>query len=340
MKILSVTDIRKLIQIIGLQNFFKQLIGALEEDFGRWNEFTLTSRYGMFFPHGVIELMPCADRQFYTFKYVNGYPDNPLQGKLTVVALGLLSEVGSGYPLMLTEMTLLTAFRTAATGVLAAKYLARENAASLAIIGTGAQAEFQVLAFAATYPLESVRFFDTDPLAMAKFSHNMAAQKFRLMPCRSAAEAVCDADIAITATAAQKRQSLFEFEDIAPGAYIHAMGGDSPGKTELSAKLLNRVKLVVEYKPQSLVEGEVQQCSAELIHAELWELVCGKKPGRLDNQEITLFDSVGFALEDYSVLRVVYELAKHYHIGTESALIPEPDDPKNLFGVLQDFDRQ
>jgi ornithine cyclodeaminase len=333
-KILNVTDIRKLVQIIGLENFFKRIICALEQDFGRWNEFILTPRYATYFPEGVIELMPCADQRLYTFKYVNGYPNNPLKGKLTVIALGLLSDVDSGYPLMISEMTLLTACRTAATGVLAAKYLAREDAKSLAIIGTGAQAEFQVLAFAAFFQLEEVRFFDTDPQAMVKFSRNLAEQKFRLALCHNIVDAVRDADIVVTATAAKKRQFLFEFEDISAGAYIHAMGGDSPGKTELSAEFLSQAKVVVEFKPQSLVEGEVQQCTADVIYAELWELVCKNKPGRQDNQEITLFDSVGFALEDYSILRVVYELAKEHQLGTESALIPELDNPKDLFGLL------
>lgn len=335
MKILTVTDIQKLIQIIGLENFFKRVIKALEEDFGRWSEFILSPRHVTLYPHGVIELMPCAGQQHYAFKYVNGHPDNPLKGKLTVVAIGLLSDVGSGYPLMISEMTLLTAFRTAATGVLAAKYLAREDAKSLAIIGTGAQAEFQVMAFAGFFQLEEVCFFDTDLQAMVKFARNLSGQKFTLIPCSSIIEAVRHADIVITATAAKKRQSLFEFEDISSGTHIHAMGGDCPGKTELSAEFLNHVKLVVEYKPQSLVEGEVQQCAASLIYAELWELVCKNKPGRQNNHEITLFDSVGFALEDYSILRVVYELAKEYQLGTESALIPELNDPKNLFGLLR-----
>ncbi|MDO9049598.1 MAG: ornithine cyclodeaminase [Methylobacter sp.] len=334
MRILTVTDIRELIQVVGMENFFKRIIAALEEDFGRWNEFILSPRHGTYYPQGVIELMHCADQQLYAFKYVNGYPGNPLKGKLNVVAIGLLSDADNGYPLMLSEMTLLTAFRTAAAGVLAAKYLAREDAKSLAIIGAGAQAEFQVLAFAGFFQLEEVRFFDTDPQAMVKFSRNLAGQEFRLIPCGSIVEAVRYADIVITATAAKKRQSLFEFEDISPGTYIHAMGGDCPGKTELSAEFLKQVKLVVEYKPQSLVEGEVQQCAADLIYAELWELVCKNKPGRQNSQEITLFDSVGFALEDYSILRVVYELAKEYQLGTESYLIPELNDPKNLFGLL------
>lgn len=335
MKILSVKDIQKLIQIIGLDNFFKHVITALEEDFGRWNEFILSPRHVTHYPHGVIELMPCADQQYYAFKYVNGHPDNTLEGKLTVVAIGLLSDAGSGYPLMISEMTLLTAFRTAATGVLAAKYLAREEAKSLAIIGTGAQAEFQAYGFASSFQLEEIRFFDTDPAAMVKFSQNLSGQKFTLIPCTSSIETVRHADIVITATAAKRRQSLFELEDISSGAHIQAMGGDCAGKTELSAEFLNQVKLVVEYKPQSLVEGEVQQCAANLIYAELWELVCKNKPGRQNNHEITLFDSVGFALEDYSILRIVYELAIEYQLGTESPLIPELIDPKNLFGLLK-----
>ncbi|MGZ8187017.1 MAG: ornithine cyclodeaminase [Methylobacter sp.] len=334
MKILTVTDILKLIQIIGLKNFFKRVIAALEEDFGRWNEFILSPRHVTHYPYGVIELMPCADQQHYTFKYVNGHPGNTLKGKLTIVAIGLLSDAGSGYPLMISEMTLLTAFRTAATGVLAAKYLAREGIKSLAIIGTGAQSEFQVCGFAGFYPLKEVRFFDADPQAMIKFSRNLSRQKYTLIPCDSITEAVRNADIVITATAAKRRQSLFEIEDISSGTHIHAMGGDCPGKTELSGEFLNHVKLVVEYKPQSLVEGEVQQGPADLIYAELWELVCKNKPGRQNNEEITLFDSVGFAVEDFSILRVVYELAKEYQLGTELTLIPELNDPKNLFGLL------
>ncbi|MGZ8911162.1 MAG: ornithine cyclodeaminase, partial [Methylococcaceae bacterium] len=300
MKILTVTDIRELLQIIGLESFFKRVTTALEEDFGRWREFSLSPRHGTYYPDGVIELMPCADQRLYAFKYVSDYPGNPLKAKLTVAAIGLLSDAINGYPLMISEMTLLTAFRTAATGVLAAKYLAREDAKSLAIIGTGAQSEFQALAFAGFFQLEEVRFFDTDPQAMVKFSRNLSGQKFRLVPCSSIIEAVRDADIVVTATAAKKRQFLFEFEDISSGAHIHSMGGDCPGKTELSAEFLNHVKVIVEYTPQTLAEGEVQQCEANLVYAELWELVGKYKPGRQNNQEITLFDSVGFALEDYS----------------------------------------
>ncbi|WP_020564129.1 ornithine cyclodeaminase [Methylosarcina fibrata] len=334
MKLLTVTDIRELVHIIGLEKFFDRIVLALEEDFGRWHEFNLSPRHATHYPHGVIELMPCSDNSLYAFKYVNGHPGNTLKDKLSVIAVGQLSEVEAGYPLMICDMTLLTAFRTAATGVLAARYLARHDAASLAIIGTGAQAEFQAIGFSRFFGLNSIRFYDCDSRAMAKFSANLKRQRWALMPCRSIIEAVSRADIVITATAAKKRQSLFEIGDIAAGTHIHAMGGDCPGKTEFSENLLRQVKLVVEYMPQSLQEGEAQQVGPGQVHAELWELIAGKKAGRENAEEITLFDSVGFALEDYSILRVVYELASVYRLGTELSMLPEPEDPKNLFGLL------
>lgn len=334
MKILTVADIQKLINVIGMEVFFNRLVLALKEDFTRWHEFMLSPRLAAHYPHGVIELMPCAGRRLYSFKYVNGHPGNPLNGKLNIVAVGMLSDIASGYPLMISEMTLLTAFRTAATGALAALYLARDDAKTLAIIGNGAQAEFQAMAFASFFALEDIRFFDLDANAMNKFARNLSGRNFRLTPCSNISDAVHKADIVITATAAKKRQSLLKMEDISPGTFIHAMGGDCPGKTELSPEFLEQVKLVVEYIPQSLVEGEVQQCRADLIHAELWELVCKSKPGREHQHEITLFDCVGFALEDFSVLRVVYELAKQYQLGTELPMIPDLSDPKDLFGLL------
>ena len=334
MKILTVDDVVQLIMLVGIDRFITTVIEALHDDFKRWSDFHLSARHAVHFPYGVIELMPCADDDFYAFKYVNGHPQNPRAGKLSVVAIGQLSDSRTGYPLMLSEMTLLTAVRTAAVGALAAQYLAREHAVSLAVIGTGAQAEFQVIAFNCLFPLQAVYFYDIDPLAMHKFSDNLAALSLQQLACHSITEAVASADIVATATAAKARQNLFVFQDILPGTHIHAMGGDCPGKTEFSAELIRQCKVVVEYKPQSIDEGEMQQCAEYPVHAELWELVCNKKPGRINDQEITLFDSVGFALEDYSILRVVYQLAQRYQLGMECTMVPELSDPKNLFGLL------
>lgn len=334
MKIITVADIQKLVKTIGIETFLDRLIQRLEHDFSRWPEFRKSSRHATHYPQGVIELMPCADERFYAFKYINGHPGNTAKGKLSVISTGQLSDVSTGYPLLLAEMTLLTAFRTAATGALAAKYLARADAQTLAIIGTGAQSEFEVLGFKRLFPLNEIRLYDKDPAAMAKFVRNLQAYDFKLKPCGEIREAVKDADIVITATAAKCRQSLFSLPDIAPGSHIHAMGGDCPGKTELPPELLAAAKIIVEYIPQSIEEGEVQQGGIENIYAELWELTAGNKPGRETPDEVTLFDAVGFALEDYSALCLINELALEHDLGQDLDILPQPADPKDLFGLL------
>ena len=334
MKLIDVKTLEQIISQKGLRNFNLQLIQALENDFAHWETFHKSPRHATHYPHGVIELMPCANDDFYTFKYVNGHPDNTRDGKLCVAAMGLLAEVPHGYPLMVSEMTLLTALRTAATAALGAKYLARKDSHHLSIIGNGAQAEFQAHAMMALFSITQISFFDIDSKAMDKFAKNMAHQDIKLLPCGSIAEAVSQTDIIITATAAKKRVELFTIDQIKEGTHIHAMGGDCPGKTEFSADILKQCKVVVEYVPQSKEEGEIQQGDVSLIDAELWEIITGKKSGRENDQEITFFDSVGFALEDFSILKLVYQLAEEMNLGKEIELIPDLGDVKDLFSVL------
>ena len=319
----------------GLAGFLLKLVKTLQEDFGRWKEFKKSPRHATHFDHGVIELMPCADRQLYAVKYVTGHPDNTLKGRLSVVAVGQLSEVATGYPLMISEMTLLTALRTAATSVLAAQYLAQQESACLAIIGTGAQSEFQTIGFCHHFRIREVRFYDVDKHAMQRFAAHMAREKIPAMACDNIMDAVDQADIIITATASKQHQVLFNRADVKPGAHINALGGDCPGKTELGRDLLTHSRVVVEYLPQSLTEGEIQLCGPEYVYAELWELVGGFKSGRENDRQITIFDSVGFALEDFSALRLIYALANDLQLGRECDLLPELADPKDLYGLLR-----
>jgi ornithine cyclodeaminase len=156
----------------------------------------------------------------------------------------------------------------------------------------------------------------------------------RQKKCLSAAEAVAGADIIVTATADRSRMRLFGHECVRPGVHINALGGDCPGKTEIDPELVGKSKLVVEFLDQTRREGEMQNLENPIVYAELWELASGRKPGRETEQEITLFDSVGFALEDFAILKLVHDLADQLDLGSEIDLIPEPEDPKNLFGVL------
>jgi len=334
MMLIDINTLLKIINKTGLNNFYLQLIKTLEEDFSHWHEFDKSPRHATHSAKGVIELMPCSNQQFYSFKYVNGHPSNIAENKLCVAAVGMLSDAQNGYPLMISEMTILTALRTAAIGALAAKYLARKDSHNLAIIGTGAQAEFQVLAFNSIFPLHNISFFDIDKQAMDKFAYNLKDYNFQLIPCSNIKQCVANADIVVTATAAKKRSKLFTINDIKDGTHIHAMGGDCPGKTEFSTDILERSKVVVEFLEQSLHEGEIQQADKSIVYAELWEIIQAKKMTRETDSETTFFDSVGFALEDFSILRLVYQLAQDMNLGEEVNLIPLLDNPKDLFGLL------
>lgn len=339
MKIISVESLVKLISLHGFDNYMRDLIKALKRDFSRFESFTKIPRPCMHVPGGVLELMPiCDNKLYYTFKYVNCHPKNPGIGKQTVVATGQLSEISTGYPLMYSEMTILTALRTAATTALATDLMARKDAKVLAIIGTGAQSEFQVLAMKLIRDIKEVRFFDIDSKALDKFEHNMNSKGFMLTRCKDAKDAVRGADIITVCVAAKAHLDVIKSEWVQKGVHINGLGGDTVGKTELELSILKRSKIVVEYFEQSFVEGEIQRLSKreakKLVKAELHELVKGVKKGRENDNEITLYDCVGIALEDYSILRLTYELAQKYNIGKELNLTPATQDPKDLIGVL------
>ncbi|MBS0350781.1 MAG: ornithine cyclodeaminase [Proteobacteria bacterium] len=333
-RIITINDIKTILKRKQLKNFFLELIEELKKDFIRWQDFKKTPRHATHYKHGVIELMPISDEFFYSFKYVNGHPFNPWAGKLNVVAVGLLAEVISGYPLLISEMTLLTALRTAATSALAASYLIKPGARAMAMIGTGSQSEFQALAHHFILGIDQIHYYDIDSAAMDKFAKNLAAYPLQLIPAQSVAEAINQVDVITTATAAKAKVTVLSDLLVHSGVFINAIGGDCPGKTELDPSIFERSKIVVEDLEQTRLEGEIQHLQgAQSIYAELWELVDGRKPGRTHPDEIFIFDSVGFALEDYSILKYIYRLSQEYHLGTIMDLVPVLKDPKNLFSL-------
>lgn len=332
-RVVTVEDIGQLIKKVTLQNFFLKLIDQMTSDFARWEEFQKSPRHAIHAPSGIIELMPIADRDLYSFKYVNGHPNNPKKNKQTVIAFGMLSSMETGYPLLISEMTVLTAIRTAATSAMASQYLTRKDAKTFGIIGTGAQSEFQVLAHHFALGLNEIYYFDKDPHAMEKFAKNLEPYELNLKPCKSGHEVLSHSDLITTATAQEGHHKILEAGWVKPGLHINKIGGDSSGKTELDPKLIVKCKIVVELLDQTKKEGEIQQVDAP-IYGALWELAAGRKAGRESEEEVTLFDSVGFALEDYSVLRLVYELSEKYQIGHKLDMVPDIQDPKNLFGSV------
>jgi ornithine cyclodeaminase len=329
---IGVEDMRRLVRSTGTKAFLTQLAFYVRSDFSRWTEFEKSARVASHSREGVIELMPTSDGRLYTFKYVNGHPNNPRTGRLTVTAFGVLADVASGYPLLISEMTLLTALRTAATSAFAASVLARPNSRVMALVGAGAQSEFQALAFQAMLGIEEVRVYDPDSHAVDKFTANAAGFGLKLVRSASVAEAVAGADIVTVCTAVKGRQAVVNAGMLSPGTHINAIGGDCPGKTELHADILAVGKYFVEFTPQTRVEGEIQQAPADYPVAELWEVLAGVKDGRTGDADITVFDSVGFAIEDFSALRLVHDLTAERRKLVD--LVPELADPKNLYGEL------
>ena len=331
----SVANMMRLINRTGLSEMLTGIAAYIEEDFRRWELFDKAPRVASHSDVGVIELMPTSDGQVYGFKYVNGHPKNTAEGLQTVTAFGLLANVQTGYPVLLSEMTLLTALRTAATSALVAKYLAPEGADTMALIGNGAQSEFQATAFRAICGVTKLRLYDIDPAATQKVLRNLSDQGFELTACSSAQEAIEGAQIITTCTADKQYATILTDNMVGAGVHINAIGGDCPGKTELHKDILSRADVFVEYPPQTRIEGEIQQMPADFPVTEMWEVITGKAKGRRDARQITLFDGVGFATEDFSALRYLRDQLESTGLYEALDMIADPDDPRDLFGMVR-----
>jgi ornithine cyclodeaminase len=331
----SVENMMGLVNHSGIETVLLELSDAVEADYRRWETFEKAPRVASHSQEGVIELMPTSDGEAFSFKYVNGHPSNTAKGFQTVAAFGLLARVDTGYPLMLTEMTLLTALRTAATSAMVARHLAPKTSKVMAMIGNGAQAEFQALAMKAVIGIEEVRLFDIDPSATAKAARNLRDSGLRVVSCTSSQEAIEGAQIITTCTADKAYATILTDNMVGAGIHINAIGGDCPGKTELHRDILLRAKTFVEFEPQTRIEGEIQQMPADYPVTEFWRVLRGDAEGRRDSRQITLFDSVGFAIEDFSALRYVHAKLKGTNFFQSIDILADPDDPRDLFGMLR-----
>ena len=331
----SVDAMMRLVHSVGVERFLVELADAIEEDFRRWELFDRTPRVACHSAEGVIELMPTSDGETYGFKYVNGHPRNTRAGLQTVTAFGLLASVGTGYPMLLSEMTILTALRTAATSAVAARRLAPKGARTMAMIGCGAQCEFQALAMRAVCGVDGVRLHDIDPAAVEKAVGNLRASGFEPVACASAQEAVEGAQVITTCTADKQFATILTDNMVGAGVHLNAIGGDCPGKTELHRDILLRSDIFVEHAPQTRIEGEIQQLAPDHPVTELWRVIAGEAPGRTSARQITLFDSVGFAVEDFSALRYVRDRLRETGQFESLDLLADPDDPRDLFGMLR-----
>ncbi len=339
-RLLTVSDIVTILKRYGIKPYLQDLMQRIKADFTKWHEFDIIARPAFHVEGGVIELMPIADQDWFSYKCVNGHPKNPLSQKQTVVATGQLSKTSDGYPVCISEMTLSTALRTAASSALASDFLSRKNAQSIAMIGTGAQSDFQIIAHTLVRDITTVYYHDIDPDAMERFARNMQdIPDIKFIACNSNEEAVRQSDIVIVCTACKNHVDVIEKDWVKAGTHINGLGGDCPGKTEIAKDLLDHCVIVVEYFEQSFIEGEIQRYSeAEAkarVHSQFDQIIRKEKTARTNDQSITLFDSVGIALEDFSTLNLNYDLAQKLDIGAQVEMIPNLDDPKDLYSLLR-----
>ena len=334
-RFVDVSALRRMVGRVGAGRFLSGMAAAMREDFRRWESFEKSARLASHSEIGVIELMPISDGELFAFKYVNGHPANAGKGLPTVMAFGVLADVETGFPVLLSEMTLTTAFRTAVASAVAAEVLARPDSRVMGMIGCGAQSEFQAIAFHELLGVDEVRIFDIDASAMEKLARNLSGvSELKVTPVGSSAEAARGADIVTTCTADKALATVLTPDMIDPGMHINAVGGDCPGKTELHADVLRNARIFVEFEPQSRIEGDIQQLPPDHSVHELWKAIAGTEAGRENDRQVTVFDSVGFALEDYSALRYVHELAIEFGEGEDIELVPKLEDPRDLFGMV------
>jgi len=253
-------------------------------------------------------------------KIASGFYDNPKIGLRSGVAVVILMDLKTSLPLAIMDGTYLTAVRTGAAGAVAASVLARKDSKKVGLIGAGTQGRMQVLALNEMFTIEQVKVFDKDEKSSEKYSSEMAKRLgIDIRAVGDAREAVTDADIVVTVTPSRKAIVMDEW--IQNGVHINAIGADAAGKQELDPKIMKRAKIVVDSLKQCRVIGETQHALSQGliketdIHAEIGEILNGRKKGRESNDEITVFDSTGIAAQDIAAANIVYHLAQERKIG-------------------------
>jgi alanine dehydrogenase len=278
--------------------------------------------------NGVTLFMPgyLADDDQMAVKIVSVFNDNPTQGLPLIHALVVVVDATTGRPAAVMDGTVLTALRTGAASGAATDLLARRDVRMAAVFGAGAQGRTQLEAVCAVRPIQEARVYDVAPEQAAAYADEMS-QRLSL-PVRVAdtpARAVRQADVICTATTSSS--PVFEDADVRPGTHINAVGAYTPHMQEVPAETVLRAKVVIDHREASLAEAgdlliPLQQglMTEAHIYAELGEIVAGRKPGRASSEEITLFKSVGVAVQDVAAAGAVLEAARRLGLGTEVAL--------------------
>ncbi len=260
---------------------------------------------------GLMEL----SRSYFAAKLNANFPHNSQRFGLPLIqGVVVLCDGENGRPLAVMDSMEITIIRTgAATGV-AAKYLARVDAATVTICGCGNQGAISLRAISTVRDVKTAFAFDTDHEQAKRFALRMSNElKIEVQAITDLAEAVGRSDIVVTCTPA--KEFFLTKSHVVPGTFIAAVGADNAEKQELEPALLASSKVVADLVDQCATIGELHHAieaglmSKANVHAELGEIIAGKKPGRVSNDEVIVFDSTGTALQDVAAAVIVYERA-------------------------------
>lgn len=300
----------------------KNVMNAVEKAFKAYgnNEVQLPSKSYLTFKEGDLRSMPCyiktSSMDIAGIKSVNVHPKNRKYNLPTVMATILLTDPKTGYNIAVLDGTLITALRTGAAGGIAAKYLSKKNSKVAGFVGSGVQSYTQLDALMQVRKLKTVKIHSRNEKKMkafcdyAKKKHNLKA-----IPCQTIQEAVSECDIVTTVTPVNK--PIVKKDWIAKGTHINAIGADAAGKQEHETALTKSCKVVIDDWAQASHSGEINmpikqgKFSRKDVYTELGNIVAGKKKGRLNEKEITMFDSTGLAIQDVSSAFLAYKLIKN-----------------------------
>jgi alanine dehydrogenase len=274
--------------------------------------------------HGDLRIMPCFIKSMDEagVKCVNVHPNNPLEHDLpTVMGVIELFDPETGFPISVMDGTWITNMRTGAAAGVGTKYLARKDSTKLGIIGAGKQAFTQLMALKEVMNIESAKVFCRTCSSRENFA-KLANEKFGLnvKAVATAQEAVKNVDVIVTVTPANK--PILKSEWISEGTHINAMGADAPGKQELESGLLEKSRIFIDCWEQARHSGEINVPVAEGlitredIDAKIGDVIIGKSNGRVSDEDITIFDSTGLAVQDVVTAWKVYEKALEMGIGS------------------------
>jgi len=296
----------------------KDVVDVVEKGFFEYGmkRVQMPAKQYLYFPkyNGDLRIMPAFSEKLGVAgtKIVNVHPNNPKKGLKTVMAVILLNDAKTGLALAFMNGTYITGMRTGAASAVATKYLSRKNAKTLGVVGAGYQSIFQIAAVASVSNLKEIFVYDISENRVKELAKILKKAGIKIK--NTTLKEACQKDILVTVTPA--RGPVVKKEWIFPGTHINAIGADATGKQELDPRILKDAKIVIDNWEQASHSGEINvpltkgMLKKEDIYGELGEIVSGKKPGRENDKEITVFDSTGLAIQDLFTANLVFKRAK------------------------------